>query len=97
MAQYWNGSTFITNTLDNCTTVPVPTSSSGMVFGTLLVGAGGFILSKPEAGNTGFVAVTISSPIWLQYAWSGSTASNPTGRAAFGIFMSALIYRRENY
>lgn len=39
-AQYWNGTGFVLNTLDNCTALPVPTSASGMVFGTGNLAAG---------------------------------------------------------
>jgi MSHA biogenesis protein MshQ len=31
--QYWNGSTWTLNSADNCTSLAVPTSASGMVFG----------------------------------------------------------------
>lgn len=39
-AQYWNGTGFTLNTSDSCTSLPVPTSASGMVFGTGNLAAG---------------------------------------------------------
>ena len=33
-AQYWAGTGYVLNTLDSCTSLVVPTSSSGLVFGT---------------------------------------------------------------
>jgi MSHA biogenesis protein MshQ len=39
-AQYWNGTGFALNTSDSCTSLPVPTSASGMVFGTGNLAAG---------------------------------------------------------
>jgi MSHA biogenesis protein MshQ len=77
------------------TTASINGVSSGTA--SLLMGDGGFVLSRPGSGNTGYVDVTVSAPVWLQYAWSGSTATNPTARAVFGMFKSPLIYRRENY
>jgi MSHA biogenesis protein MshQ len=39
-AQYWTGSGFALNTADSCTSLQVPTSSSGMVFGAGNLAAG---------------------------------------------------------
>jgi MSHA biogenesis protein MshQ len=47
-------------------------------------------------GNAGASAASAGAP-WLQYPWSGGTATNPTARFDFGIYKSKLLYRRENY
>jgi MSHA biogenesis protein MshQ len=39
-AQYWTGSGFALNTADSCTSLQVPTSASGMVFGAGNLAAG---------------------------------------------------------
>lgn len=62
-----------------------------------VAGNGGLSLSRPGAGNNGYVDITVTTPIWLQYNWTGAGNANPTSRATFGIFKSPLIYRRENY
>jgi hypothetical protein len=61
--------------------------------------AGNFNLWLRAPGNThaGSIDITATVDSWLQYTWSGATASNPVARATFGIFKSPLIYRRENY
>jgi MSHA biogenesis protein MshQ len=117
--EYWTTAGWVKNTLDGCTAVPVPTSASGMVFGsgnltagetvaslhgittgsgTFISGDGGFKLSKPGTGNTGFVTITIATPDWLKFPWvTAGVDVNASARATFGIFKSPLIYRRENY
>lgn len=116
--QYWNGSAYVLNTSDSCTSLPVPTAANGLVFGfgnlaagetipsinavtsgsgTVVAGDAVFKLTKPGTGNNGYVDITVNGPAWLKYVWAGSTATNPTARATFGIYKSPLIYRRENY
>lgn len=62
-----------------------------------VTGNGGLSLSKPGAGNSGYVDITVTTPSWLQYNWTGAGNANPSSRATFGVFKSPLIYRRENY
>jgi MSHA biogenesis protein MshQ len=116
--QYWNGSTWTLNSADSCTSLAVPTSASGMVFGpgnlvagsttasiqgvgsgsaSLLAGDGGFKLSRPGTGKTGYVDITVATPSWLTFPWSGSSATAAKGRATFGSYKSPLIYLREIY
>lgn len=47
-------------------------------------------------GGSGGVATTANLS-WLQYNWTGTGRTDPTGRATFGVYRSPLIYRRENY
>lgn len=116
-AQYWNGNGWVTNTADNCTSLPVPTSGNGLVFngnltaakttpsingvssgnGLLAGGDAGFKFSAPGRGIFGSVDITINSPTWLMYPWSGGAAVKPTAKALFGIYKSPLIYQRENH
>jgi MSHA biogenesis protein MshQ len=82
----------------------------GGVSGTDSNGVAGFAgnfnlwLKAPGSGHAGAINVTGTAPTWLQYVWSGSTLSNPTARATFGIYgggasggKNPIIYRRENY
>jgi MSHA biogenesis protein MshQ len=99
-AQYWNGTAYITNSVDSETTFPVanlPLSNyqGGLQSGettltapVILNGAGQLQLSAPGSGNGGSVDITNNAPSYLP----GNRA-----RATFGIFKSPMIYRRENY
>lgn len=60
-------------------------------------GNGALALSKP--GVAGTATVTLVVPTWLQYAWDGSTLSNPSAQATFGVYKGnkAIIYLRERY
>jgi MSHA biogenesis protein MshQ len=85
-AQYWNGQGFVTNTLDNCASLAVPTLTyfaqntnnqlaSGETSATLnnpfVTGIGSLELSAPGNGNYGYLDVTVTAPAWLQYNWDG--------------------------
>jgi Concanavalin A-like lectin/glucanases superfamily/IPT/TIG domain len=112
-AQYWNGSAWVTNADDSCTTITAPTSGAGLtlhlstgvttasvnVSGKLASGDAGLRFTAPGAGNSGYVDISIPLALkpWLQFPWAGGANVDPTGRATFGIFRSPLIYRRENY
>jgi hypothetical protein len=56
-------------------------------------------LSKPGLGNNGYVDITFTAPVWLQFPWKGAANTNPTARATFGIYKNAneFIYLREIY
>ena len=71
--QYWNGSGFVTNTLDNCTTVALNNIALGnyqrnlnsgettaTVGGAFSAGIGTLRLSAPGAGNDGSVDVAVN-------------------------------------
>lgn len=131
-ARYWNGSFYVTNTLDSCTTLNLssvimsnyvsnvspgltacetqisPTTNQTLSGGKLL--SPGLVLSKPGAGNSGSVLLTLNvsatatGKTCVSTTESNATAanlpwfgSNPTARATFGVYKSPLIYLRENY
>ncbi|WP_138513496.1 DUF6701 domain-containing protein [Rhodoferax bucti] len=131
-ARYWNGSFYVTNTLDSCTTLNLssvimsnyvsnlptglaacetqisPTTNQTLNGGKLL--SPGLVLSKPGAGNSGSVLLTLNvsatatGKTCVSTTESNATAanlpwfgSNPTARATFGVYKSPLIYLRENY
>jgi hypothetical protein len=59
--------------------------------------------APPATGNrciatteSGVAASTANIP-WLQFNWTGTGVTDPSGRATFGVYRSPLIYRRENY
>lgn len=85
-AQYWNGLGFVSNPLDNCTSLATPTLTyfthntnnqltSGETSATLnspfVAGVGGLNLSAPGNGNYGYLDLAISAPDWLKYNWDG--------------------------
>jgi hypothetical protein len=71
--------------------------------GKLNAGLAGLKFSRPGAGNSGYVDISIplAARPWLQHPWGTSavnpTGLNPSGRATFGIYKSRLIYSRENH
>lgn len=88
------------NSGKGCAAVLAP-SQTGR--GYLETGVAGFAgnfnlwLKAPGTGFPGSINVTATVPAWLQFPWTSATASNPVGRATFGVYKSPLIYRRENY
>lgn len=117
--QYWSSSNaYERNTLDNCTTVAIPTAASGLNFsggglsagqtvasmngvltgnGTFVAGNGLLSLSAPN--NPGYLDLSINAPPYLEFKWQGSSASDPTARASFGLYKgdSRHIFLREVY
>jgi hypothetical protein len=90
-AQYWNGQGFVTNTLDNCTSLAVPSltfyaqsannhlasgETSATLGGALAAGLGSLSLSAPGAGNFGYLDLSLTAPAWLQYNWDGVDQGN---------------------
>lgn len=79
------------------------TTASVNAGGKLNAGLAGLKFSRPGAGNSGYVDISIplAARPWLQHPWGTSavnpTGLNPSGRATFGIFKSRLIYSRENH
>lgn len=117
LAQYWNGTAYVTNVDDSvatCTSFAKPAAITMVPSGTTTpsmpyvdpaiagnvgfnAGVGGLVLSKPNVKGT--ASVTLNVPAWLQYAWSGATATNPSGQATFGVYKTTneFIYQREAY
>ncbi|XPF92864.1 DUF6701 domain-containing protein [Colwellia sp. RE-S-Sl-9] len=108
-AQYWDGTQFIVNTDDQCTSVDSGklkvTGFSSTAVKTkasedLVKGATQFVLRAPGAGNRGAAELeyeTILMP-WLQYDWQGDGSQlNPQANAVFGIYRGndRVIYWRE--
>jgi MSHA biogenesis protein MshQ len=122
-AQYWNGMTYQRNQLDNCTVIPANTIQMGNYRANLnacetqLIGAGSMSngkanmnLSRPGAGNSGSVELSINLNAAAGSTCNSATASaagsasapwfgntNPSARATFGIYKSPVIYLRENF
>lgn len=119
-AQYWNGAGFVGNAADNCTGISTPgltfftqTADNRLAAGevtasfnaTLVAGNADLRLSAPGAGNFGYLDLTITAPLWLQYNWDGVDQAgdgqlfddNPRARASFGKRKGAekVIIRRE--
>lgn len=106
-----SANSFALNTLDSCTTVPVPVAGSGLTYtgtGTtaatlnnpFINGNGGLFLSAPGNGNSGFADIVINSPAWLDFSWTSPAPAqqDPRARATFTQYKKAgqFIYMREN-
>lgn len=108
-AQYFDGTNWTINSLDNCSTsglafdVHMKTSEPSHA-NTISLSSGESVLSFAAAGedNTGYIDVSaqLTAKPWLQFDWNGDgTITNPTGRASFGLFKGSdnIIFRRELY
>jgi len=97
-----------TGQLNACEAQITPTGSQTLAAGRLA--APGLVLTRPGAGNSGSVELTLNTgaaaagQTCVGAASSAATAGNlpwlapnPTARATFGIYRSRLIYSRENY
>lgn len=105
IAQYWNGTAYVTNTLDNNSTFAAVIFSNyqkNLAAGETIVvtppastvftgGVAGYRLTAPGAGNNGSVDMTVNA---LSTYLPGNTA-----RASFGVHKGAneFIYIREAY
>lgn len=108
-AQYWNGTQFVANTSDRCTTfnstnLEVKNTSLTSVqsaLGSLDDGSTNkLILLAPGAGNQGSTELEYDTSLtpWLQYDWNkDNTQTNPKATATFGVFRGndRIIYWRE--
>jgi MSHA biogenesis protein MshQ len=121
-AQYWNGLAYQRNQSDSCTVIPATAVAMGNyrvnlnACETQLSGAGtvsngkvNLSLSKPGAGNSGSVELSVNLNAAAGSTCNSATASsagnaalpwfgtiNPSARATFGIYKSPVIYLREN-
>jgi MSHA biogenesis protein MshQ len=100
--EYYDGSKFVLNTDDKCTTYDdskVSLSNISLVPTSVFGGSGSFSegisrelsITAPGAGNIGEMGVTYSSFDWLQFDWDISDTDtrpnqNPTAVATFGVF-----------
>jgi MSHA biogenesis protein MshQ len=71
-AQYWNGTGFALNTFDSCTSLTVPTSASGMVFGTGNLAAGETTASIQGLSSGSGVLLTGDAALRLTAPGSGN-------------------------
>ena len=112
MVQYYNGTIWVTHTIDNFTAFNTRLSTAGgNLVATVKSGlASGITVTSPgtSAVASGVRTITLAAP-----GVSGSVelslnapsylldppsfVSNTPARATFGIYKSPLIYRRENY
>jgi MSHA biogenesis protein MshQ len=110
VVEYFNGSTFVINSDDNCTSLLLSDFTFTPSLATL---AAADSLTAVGAGNgsvdwtnpdypVGYVDVLVdlsTGPYWLQYDWDGdgSVQDPPAARATFGIYKGSeqIIYLRE--
>jgi len=113
VAESYNGSGWVQNASDSCTSLGVPALSglpnrnlaigetTPALWSLLRNGNAGLSLSASGAGNNGSVIVTPAVPQWLQFDWDGdgSHDDNPSARGTFGTVGSGnpRIFMRENY
>jgi MSHA biogenesis protein MshQ len=87
-AEYWNGTGFVTNPADSCTTVGAVTlnappstctltPSVAGVGGTLLSGTAALTLGAPNV--RGCADMTMTTPSWLKGNWDGVDQPLPSG------------------
>ncbi len=109
-AQYFNGTNFVINTTDTCSTTVTPVLSNyagnlslgetGLTQGTMTAGLIPLTLSAPGTGNDGSLLITLTTPDWLTYDFNADgTAENAAATATFGIFegREPIILQRQNY
>lgn len=111
-AQYWNGTSWVKNSSDSCSTSVLslsdPNSNDGLIPSELtrkqyqsppILGDFALIWHATGTGNTGSLDVTASVPDYLKFNWRGTGNINPTAKATFGIYKGnqKVIYSRELY
>jgi MSHA biogenesis protein MshQ len=112
-AQFYNGTSWVTNTIDNFTAFNTNLSPAGNLVATVRPGSGsGFSIAVTSPGISSVAAgmrtITLSAPGVSGRADVSLNAptyllnppsyvSNTSALATFGIYKSPLIYRRENY
>lgn len=100
-AEYYNGTQFVRNINDSCTTynqIDVSFSNrQGLSADPTKAGNGILITGSHDTGNpvtldsnneTGSIDATLSVPTWLQFDWDndGNHDNNPAGKITFGIY-----------
>jgi MSHA biogenesis protein MshQ len=108
-AQYWTGSYYTTHGDDGCTVIPSASvllsnyqknlnagETTVSLSGALSAGRSNLKLTKPGAGNSGSVDLTVDNTA-ANLPWFGA---NPTGQATFGVYggnRTPIIFWREQY
>jgi MSHA biogenesis protein MshQ len=109
-AQYFDGSNFLVNSTDICTTSVAAVLSdysdnlsSGettLTQGTMVSGLIPLTLSAPGNGNDGSLLLTLTTPAWMLYDYDGdATRDNAGATATFGIFegRTPVIIKRQQF
>lgn len=109
--EYFDGTNFVVNDADNCTTLvlsqfafdpPSPAALANVDSLTDVANGRGSLDWTSPAYPVGFVDVKVdlsTGPYWLQYDWDGDGSEDdpPAARATFGIYKGSerIIYLRE--
>lgn len=91
------GVTFYGESVSNHLTTGETTASVSAT-GKLVAGDSKLKFSKPGAGNSGYIDLTIPVGAWLQFPWRGGvTPINPSAKVKFGAYKKSnqFIYSRE--
>lgn len=109
LVQYYNGNSFVTNTLDQLTPLmdgsltldpylSPGASTTHTMNSASIAGSAGLSLSAIGAGHQGYVDLLYDAPDALKFDWdnNGVHDNNPSARATFGIYDGSpkLIYMR---
>ncbi len=78
------------------TTVTAPATATSLVSGESSASAP-LLLSAPGIGNDGAVDIRLDAPAYLEFDWSGTGVTDPTGNARFGRYRGddRIIFWRE--
>jgi len=112
-AQYFDGTNFVLNTDDNCSSTitsinPLLSNYSGdltsgettMTVGSMVSGLLPITLTAPGNGNDGSLIITLPEPGWMMYDYDGDGSSDDaTAQVTFGIFQGKppVIIWRQVY
>lgn len=91
------GVTFYPESASNHLTAGETTASISAT-GKLVAGDSKLKFSKPGAGNSGYIDLTIPVSAWLKFPWrGGSTSIDPSAKVKFGTYKKSnqFIYSRE--
>lgn len=109
-AQYFDGTRFVTNTEDSCSTYSRADATLGNYDGlpvlsvaqpvaaAVAAGLGNdLVVSAPGAGNVGTVDLTLAVPAWLEFDWAGSGDTDPVTQLIYGQYRGhdRIVYWRE--
>ncbi len=103
-AQFWNGSSYLINTLDSCTPLDTGLTIAGHKGGItpLNMKQANVLVGTPMTSGSGRVVLTRPTPAPATKGSAALTSGNPnlpgSGRATFGVYKAGpVIYMRETY